>query len=127
MVAPSVEVSGDDAQSAVNVLEHNETEGIGSLALESLPGAVVENNGTEGVDAVSGATMTSEAFFSAVNAALEQANNKVYDKNDSFAESFLRAVLSTARLWQRRALCRSRGDWCFLPHIRYAESHRLCQ
>lgn len=67
-------VVGDDGKiSAVNVLEHNETEGIGSLALESLPGAVVENNGTEGVDAVSGASMTSEAFFSAVNAALEQA------------------------------------------------------
>ena len=50
-----------------------ETEGIGSKALEQLPAKIVEANGTDGVDAVSGASVTSKAIFSAVDTALESA------------------------------------------------------
>lgn len=69
-------VVGDDGNiSAVNVNEHSETAGIGETALETLPQQVVDNNGLEGVDGVSGATGTWEGFQAAVNAALSQAEN----------------------------------------------------
>ena len=57
----------------VEVGENSETEGIGSKAIEQLPDAIVKANGTEGVDAVSGATVTSKAIFSAVEDCLKQA------------------------------------------------------
>ena len=57
----------------VTVGDNSETQGIGSKAIEQLPDAIVEANGTEGVDAVSGATVTSKAIFTAVDEALEQA------------------------------------------------------
>lgn len=41
-------------------------------AIDNLPGAIVEANGTDGVDGVSGATYTSDAIFEAVNNALGQ-------------------------------------------------------
>ncbi len=54
----------------VEVGENSETEGIGSKAIEQLPEQIVEANGTEGVEALAGATVTSNAIFDAVNAAL---------------------------------------------------------
>ena len=57
----------------VTVGDNSETQGIGSKAIEQLPDAIVAANGTEGVDAVSGATVTSKAIFSAVDEALAQA------------------------------------------------------
>ena len=57
----------------VEVGENSETQGIGSKAIEQLPAAIVEANGTDGVAAVSGATVTSKAIFEAVNAALANA------------------------------------------------------
>ncbi|MDY5810199.1 MAG: FMN-binding protein [Coriobacteriales bacterium] len=63
----------DGKVATVTVGENSETFGIGSNAIEQLPGAIVEANGTEGVDAVAGATVTSKAIFSAVDEALEQA------------------------------------------------------
>ena len=57
----------------VTVGDNSETQGIGSKAIEQLPDAIVAANGTEGVDAVSGATVTSKAIFSAVEDCLEQA------------------------------------------------------
>ncbi len=59
--------------SEVTVGDNSETQGIGSKAIEQLPDAIVEANGTEGVDAVSGATVTSKAIFTAVEDCLEQA------------------------------------------------------
>ena len=53
----------------VNVLEQNETPGIGSVAVEKLPGAMVEANSIE-VDGISGATVTSTAIKTAVAEAL---------------------------------------------------------
>ena len=58
---------------AVEVGENSETQGIGSKAIEQLPAAIVEANGTDGVDAMAGATVTSKAIFSAVNDALANA------------------------------------------------------
>ena len=59
----------------VEVGKNSETQGIGSKAIEQLPGAIIEANGTDGVDAVSGATVTSKAIFTAVDEALEQASH----------------------------------------------------
>ena len=53
--------------------EGQETEGIGTKALEQLPALIVEANGTEGVDAIAGASVTSKAIFAATDAALESA------------------------------------------------------
>jgi len=56
----------------INVLAHNETEGVGSIAIERLPNEIIEAQSTE-VETISGATMTSGAIINAVNSALEQA------------------------------------------------------
>ena len=63
----------DGKVSEVKVGDNSETQGIGSKAIEQLPEAIVAANGTEGVDAVSGATVTSKAIFSAVDEILDQA------------------------------------------------------
>ena len=63
----------DGKVATVTVGDNSETQGIGSKAIEQLPEAIVAANGTEGVDAVSGATVTSKAIFTAVDEALEQA------------------------------------------------------
>ena len=60
----------NDKITAVEVTEHAETEGICEPAIEKVPAAIVEKNGTDGVEVVSGATMTSNAIIEAVNNAL---------------------------------------------------------
>ena len=62
----------ENAITAIEVLEQSETEGIGTVALEKLPAAVVAAQ-TVAVDAIGGATITSEAFKAAVTDALTQA------------------------------------------------------
>jgi len=62
----------DGKISEIKVLEHNETEGIGSVAVENLPSKIIEAQSTE-VDTVAGATLTSKAIIEGVNMALEQA------------------------------------------------------
>ena len=57
---------------AVEVLEQNETVGIGSVAVEKLPGAIVEANSLL-IDGISGATVTSTAIKTAVREALTKA------------------------------------------------------
>ncbi len=59
---------------SVEVGDNSETQGIGSNAIEQLPDAIVAANGTAGVSAVSGATVTSNAIFDAVNDCLAQAS-----------------------------------------------------
>ena len=71
-VPVTVTVSGGKITD-VTVGENSETQGIGSKAIEQLPAEIVAANGTEGVDAVSGASVTSKAIFDAVNAALASA------------------------------------------------------
>ncbi len=62
----------DGKISDVTVGDNSETAGIGTKAIEQLPEAIVAANGTDGVDDVSGATITSKAIKSAVNDALAQ-------------------------------------------------------
>mgnify|MGYP004636247039 CR=1 FL=1 len=71
-VPVTVEVK-DGKIATVVVGDNSETEGIGSKAIDQLPEAIVAANGTEGVDAVSGATVTSKAIFAAVEDCLAQA------------------------------------------------------
>ena len=67
-----VEVVADAGQIySVTVVENNETMGIGSMAVDELPGKIVEAQSAE-IDGVSGATMTSNAIKAAVAEALEQ-------------------------------------------------------
>lgn len=56
----------------VEVVEQTETEGISDPALEQIPALIVEKNSTD-IDAVAGATITSDAIKEAVNLALETA------------------------------------------------------
>lgn len=62
----------DGKIAAVEVTEHDETPGFYEPAIEEIPSAIVSKNSTE-VDAVSGATVTSDAIKEAVNNALEAA------------------------------------------------------
>ena len=66
-----VEVTADaDKIYAINILSQNETPGIGSVAVEKLPGAIVEANSTD-IDGITGATVSSTAIKTAVAEALE--------------------------------------------------------
>ena len=60
-----------DGDKIVNVepVGANETDGIGTMAIEQLPAKIVEANSTE-VDVIAGATFTSNAIIEAVNNAL---------------------------------------------------------
>ena len=57
---------------AVEVLQQNETPGIGSVAVEQLPGAIVAANSIA-VDGIAGATVTSDAIKDAIRQALADA------------------------------------------------------
>ena len=70
-VSVSVEVTSDRIEK-VQVTKHAETPGIGTLAVETLPKAIVEAQ-TLGVDSVSGATITAEAIKAAAREALKKA------------------------------------------------------
>ena len=68
-----VQVEADAATIyAVEVLEQNETPGIGSVAVEKLPGAIVAANSIA-VDGITSATVTSDAIKTAVEQALVSA------------------------------------------------------
>lgn len=58
---------------AVQVDAASETSDIGGSAAEALAAQLVQTGSTAGVDAVAGATMTSEAIFTAMEACLAQA------------------------------------------------------
>lgn len=86
-----VEVTVEDAAiSAVEILSHEETEGISDPAIEEIPAAIVEANSTD-VETISGATVTSEAIIEAVNQALSQddaeAEDVVYQDGTYTAEA----------------------------------------
>jgi len=74
-ITVEVTVTEDSIESVV-VKEHQETPGLSDPALTRLPEAIVEYQSL-GVDAVSGATVTSEGLLDAVAAALEQAGADV--------------------------------------------------
>ncbi len=58
---------------SVEVGDNSETPSLGGKAIEALPDEIVAANGTDGVDAYSGATVTSKAIFTAVEDCLSQA------------------------------------------------------
>ncbi len=60
-----------DTIQAVEIVSHNETEGISDPAIENLPAKIVEENSFE-VDGETGATMTSDAIKEAVKQALTE-------------------------------------------------------
>ena len=59
-----------DTITAVEVIQHKETEGIGSLAIAALPDEFVQSQSSQ-VDVVAGATLTSNAMMAAVQDALD--------------------------------------------------------
>ena len=71
VVTARVTMDGD-AIAEVEVLGGSETPRIGSIAIEQIPAAIVEAQGTE-VDVVAGATRTSRGIIAAVKDALAQA------------------------------------------------------
>lgn len=66
-----VEISGGKI-AKVNVISQSETAGVSDLAFEQIPVAIVEKQTTQ-VDTVAGATVSSKAIITAVEAALSQA------------------------------------------------------
>lgn len=64
----SIVMDGDKVTN-VQVLEHHETEGVGTRAIDALPAAIAKA-GVPEVDTVSGATVTSNAIISAVRSAM---------------------------------------------------------
>lgn len=69
-------VFSDTAIVSVEVLEHNETEGIYELAAEAVPRAIVGSQRLD-VDTISGATYTSNAIIDAVTDCVKQAGGDV--------------------------------------------------
>lgn len=68
-VTVTVTVDGDDITS-VEAVGENETQGVGSKAIEELPERITDADSTD-VEGVSGATITSNAIKEAVGKALE--------------------------------------------------------
>lgn len=88
-----VEVTVDENSiKSIEVIEHNESPGISDPAIERIPKAIVEDQSLA-VDAISGATVTSDAIIAAVTDALKQAGADIdalkvkKDKDQSARES----------------------------------------
>jgi len=78
----------------VEVKSHSETQGICESAIENIPKRIVESNSVN-VDAVSGATNTSKAIISAVEAAIESAGGAVADFMAQSENSINKEVINT--------------------------------
>lgn len=74
-IALSVEFS-EEAIDEIEVIEHSETDGIGTNAIEQLPSQITEYQSLA-LDVVSGATITSEALFEGVQEAVSEAGGDV--------------------------------------------------
>lgn len=72
-----VTFSGDTI-TEVEVVEHNETPGVSDLSLVEIPKAIVEHNSVQ-VDAITGATETSEGIKDAVKNAIAEAGLNLED------------------------------------------------
>lgn len=66
----------EDSIEKIDVLEHNETDGIGTNAVDQLPEAIVDSQSL-GVEIVSGATISSQAILKAVEKAVVEAGGDV--------------------------------------------------
>jgi fumarate reductase flavoprotein subunit len=70
----TVEVEfSDKAILSVKVVDHVETEGIGTAAVDKMPARILIAQGTD-VDVVSSATVSSEAILEAVRDCIKQAS-----------------------------------------------------
>ena len=84
----TVEVVADNEHIySVSVTSHSETDGIGSLAVDALPGAIVAQQNVD-VDGISSATVTSTAIKDAVKIALENGgiNAAVFDGSHAVSQ-----------------------------------------
>lgn len=63
---------GDNQIEKIEVAENKETEGVGSVAIEKLPTAIITNQSLA-VDTIAGATVTSTGLLEAISAALTSA------------------------------------------------------
>ncbi|WP_326910157.1 FAD-dependent oxidoreductase [Sedimentibacter sp. MB31-C6] len=80
-------VVSDNSIESVKVLNHNETPGLSDPAIEKIPADIISAQGLK-VDAVSGATLTSNAIIEAVTACLEQAGGDIDNlKNKGLEET----------------------------------------
>lgn len=61
-----------DKITAIELVKHSETAGVSDPAIEKVPAAIIAANSTEGIDTVSGATITSKAIIAAVKDALSK-------------------------------------------------------
>lgn len=67
---------GEKSIDAVEIITHEETKGVSDAALEEIPVKIVEQQSI-GIDAVTGATMTSNGIINAVKQAIEEAGGVV--------------------------------------------------
>lgn len=74
----SVEVNFKDGKIDNIKSEHKETEGLGSKAIDDLTKKIIDNQNLD-IDIISGATVTSNAFISAVKEAVKDAGYKTED------------------------------------------------
>lgn len=81
--------------SSVEVLEHHETQDVGTRAIDQLPSAMVAA-GTWDVDAVSGATITSTAMKEAVRTALGETASEATASSQPAASSETKSGLGIA-------------------------------
>lgn len=74
----TTEIDEEGKITTIMVGDHEETKGIGDIAIEKIPKRIIEAQSLD-VDVVSGATITGDAIISGVADALEQAGAKVAD------------------------------------------------
>lgn len=75
VIRVQVEVQGDEL-TGITVTEHNETAGVGQLAVDAIPKRMLERQSVA-VDGISGCTISSNAIVAAVSDALADAGVKL--------------------------------------------------
>lgn len=75
----------DNAIKSIDVVSHNETQGIGTYAISRIPGRIVEAQSIN-VDVVSGATITSNVIKQAVSQAITKANGDIANFNSEITK-----------------------------------------
>lgn len=81
----------EDAIESLTVTSHSETEGISDGAIQDLPQQIVDAQSLQ-VDAVAGATITSEAVITAVKDLVEQAGGDVQALENAGAAEYSKAM-----------------------------------
>ena len=93
----TVKVAIDSGKiTAVEVVKHNETPGVGTKAIETLPAKIVKANSTK-VDAVTGASVSSKGILMAVNQALDASQGKKVGKAQFKPGTYKACLLYTSR------------------------------